>query len=507
MKSIKMFFLSISIVLIGSIAISAQDESKTIPLGVTRTLSSKIMGEDRPIHISLPMGYDRSQRRYPVLFLTDGHVGNLMRSAGLIHYLSPHEIPRMIVVAIPNTDRGRDLSVFPLEQLPNSGGADRFLRFITDELIPFIDGEFRTTGYRIIYGASAGGQFVTYSLVNASDYFDGFIASSPALGFGNGRMLKIAERFFRERKSLKKTMIIPFYDRDFTICFEPIPVFTDIVAACAPPDFQLVTIPIPGKSHVPAMSLKDGLLAMFSDWEPALRPRIVPSHGTFLKSENLSVKICGKGEIRYTLDGTEPTRQSSLYEMPIMIQEPVTVKAKVFDGRLYESATAEGVYQHAHAMPAISDPIDLKQGLRYQYFERDWYMLPDTIHVQPQKTGIISNFDLSPRLKTDGYLFQFDGFIQIQKSGLYTFTLKSDCLCKLFIDDELKVTNRALSANNDPMITAEEWSNAMVLDEGFHRIRVQYTDPWFLGSTFQVLFQGPGIEKQMIPSNLLFYED
>ena len=46
-------------------------------------------------------------------------------------------------------------------------------------------------------------------------------------------------------------------------------------------------------------------------------------------------------EIRYTVDGSEPTSESALYEKPVRIQEGATYRAKVFADNMYVSETSE----------------------------------------------------------------------------------------------------------------------------------------------------------------------
>ncbi|MEQ9440937.1 MAG: alpha/beta hydrolase-fold protein [Cyclobacteriaceae bacterium] len=60
-----------------------------------------------------------------------------------------------------------------------SGGADKFLRFVKTEVIPFMDKNYRTLPERIAVGHSNGGTFISYSLLHEPDLFDAYIAISP----------------------------------------------------------------------------------------------------------------------------------------------------------------------------------------------------------------------------------------------------------------------------------------------------------------------------------------
>jgi tetratricopeptide (TPR) repeat protein len=109
-------------------------------------------------------------------------------------------MPDVIVVALPNTDRTRDLtprmSSDTTTAFPTAGGADAFLRFFREELIPHIDTAYRTAPYRIIVGHSFGGLFAVYALLKQPDLFHAHIAISPSLWWDEEAVIGTAERFF-----------------------------------------------------------------------------------------------------------------------------------------------------------------------------------------------------------------------------------------------------------------------------------------------------------------------
>ena len=65
---------------------------------------------------------------------------------------------------------------------PEGGGADSFLAFFTEEIIPYVDENFRTTKERILYGRSDSGLFTIYALLERPDAFSAYISSSPTVG-------------------------------------------------------------------------------------------------------------------------------------------------------------------------------------------------------------------------------------------------------------------------------------------------------------------------------------
>lgn len=67
--------------------------------------------------------------------------------------------------------------------------------------------------------------------------------------------------------------------------------------------------------------------------------------GSYETAQNI-ILTCSTADaaIRYTLDGSEPTVESTLYQEPISITETTTIKAKAFKEGLTDSATVSAVY-------------------------------------------------------------------------------------------------------------------------------------------------------------------
>jgi uncharacterized protein len=183
--------------------------------GARLRIKSEVLGEDRVILVRTPPGYEHDARRYPVLYLTDGdaHLGH---TASTIEYLARNgRMPEMIVVAITNTDRTRDLTPTNASmwrpdgtemKLPTSGGADKFLKFIDAELIPKIEKDYRTQPYRVFAGHSFGGLFAIHVFLTRPEVFNAYIAVSPTMQWDNHLLSRKAEEFFKDRKELNRTL-------------------------------------------------------------------------------------------------------------------------------------------------------------------------------------------------------------------------------------------------------------------------------------------------------------
>ena len=160
---------------------SPQAEGDPISLGTHRVVHSEILGEDRVLQVHLPTGYDSSDAAYPVvyLFYSDWVPGYFSQTVNDLYHLSMDRIPQLILVGVPNTQRYRDLLPWPRETTPGSGQAQRFLQALREEIIPFVEKEYRTKPYRIFIGPQAAAVFGAFTLLEAPGTFQAFILNDP----------------------------------------------------------------------------------------------------------------------------------------------------------------------------------------------------------------------------------------------------------------------------------------------------------------------------------------
>lgn len=171
----------------------SQESTTSLTIGQTVTLWSDVLGEGRPVLVALPESYQtRGNERFPVLYLLDGE-SQFQHVAGIVSFLARNDrIPGLIVVGIPNLPqtRRRDFTPPATPPLPSSGGAQHFLRFITDELMPWVDRTYRTEPFRLLVGHSFGGLFALNTLVYQPERFNAYIAVSPALGWDDRALVR-----------------------------------------------------------------------------------------------------------------------------------------------------------------------------------------------------------------------------------------------------------------------------------------------------------------------------
>jgi len=167
-------------------------------------IHSRVLNQDRQVYIHVPKvdSADRN-KALPVLYLLDGENHFHILSA-YIEYLSHwHTIPPMIIVGIINADRVKDLT--PNHSLINfdgkvdsnyktSGGNGPFLNFIQQELMPYMEANYKTSPFKIFAGHSFGGNTAINCMLTRPEMFNAYIAISPSLWFGNKYVLQLAKQ-------------------------------------------------------------------------------------------------------------------------------------------------------------------------------------------------------------------------------------------------------------------------------------------------------------------------
>jgi uncharacterized protein len=207
---------SLTIFLVAYLMLPFQTTAQEAVLNIGQRLKirSQVLNEDREAWVYLPPSYTDKyfqEQRYPVIYVLDGDA-HFYSLSGLIHILASgvngtYVIPEMIVVAILNTDRTRDMTPTQTtvgvdkkkwDFLASSGGNDKFLSFLKDELAPKIESTFRTVPYRVFVGHSFGGLSVLNALYSMPDLFNAYVLIDPSLWWDDQVMIdRAAEQLMK----------------------------------------------------------------------------------------------------------------------------------------------------------------------------------------------------------------------------------------------------------------------------------------------------------------------
>ena len=446
----------------------AQDQQ-----GVSDSVFSTVLGEKRMLRVVVPENQTSApDAKYDVIYVLDGP-GNLDLFSRIHTTLREwNEVPPLIFVSIPNTDRNRDF--LPTKNGPNStaGGADNFIRFIQDELQPHINKKYPVSGYNILYGHSFGGVLAMHTLLTKPDLFEAYIAADPSFWWDNGIMNKFAKEKLPALAGKQKTLFISGREGQGYSGMQ-IDVMDSVLTAYKPNSVSWKSVAYPDESHgtVRFKTIYDGLRYVYEGTGGAalvFHPQsgIVSRDGEF----NLFL-ISGQTSARYTTDGTEPTLESPKMEQLVQLKGPATVTVKTFTrrGNQYDKVVI-GKFTEGETFPPLKKPKKVTSGgLAYSYYEGTWKSLPDFSNLKPSKTGKLdSTFRFENLPSKENYGCLFTGYLEIEKDGHYIFGLDSDDGSKFYLADKLLIDNDGLHA------TGNTRSSIVPLAKGFYPVRIEY---------------------------------
>jgi len=198
-----------------------------------RVLHSDNVGQDYELFISLPYSYAKSDTNYPVIFLLDPYRAFSMVKGFTDAAAAPFPIlPEVIIVGIGyggeginarlNYAVGRARDYSPVQDSATedwyeqaiekagisnidviSGGAPLFLKFIKEELFPFVESNYRIdTNIRMLSGYSFGGLFGLYALFHDPVLFNKYFIGSPSIGYKDGISFKYESNYANNHMDL-----------------------------------------------------------------------------------------------------------------------------------------------------------------------------------------------------------------------------------------------------------------------------------------------------------------
>jgi hexosaminidase len=200
-------------------------------------------------------------------------------------------------------------------------------------------------------------------------------------------------------------------------------------------------------------------------------------------------------DIRYTLDGTDPTPGSRLFREPLLIRENSVLTARLLAGSRYLGPAKRGEFLKRAPVKAVN-PGSVKRGLAFDYHEGAFSSIQELEKSVATGSGRINGFDLPSGVPAENYGVVYTGFFKVPATGVYTWILNSDDGSRLFIGDTLLI-------DNDGLHGAIEKSAKIALESGFHPIRVAFFQAGG-GSAFDVRWSGPGFSARPVPAAALW---
>lgn len=224
-------------------------------------------------------------------------------------------------------------------------------------------------------------------------------------------------------------------------------------------------------------------------------PKILNTERVFETKMEVKLKPIFEDQvIRYTLDGSEPTEKSVLYQGNLVVDKSLTLKAASFKGK-ERSPVVSADFLREPAYNSVEDR-NMERGINYTYYtSQEVRNLPlEQYERNGLKTGharMIAPAEVPHRKQFYG--ITFEGFIEVKETGLYRFSGHADDRLRVYVHEKLLIKEDREEINHEGQI---------LLKAGLHPIRVEYFNErdW---SFLELSIDGPGMARQSISPFML----
>lgn len=478
------------------------------------SLYSAALQEERRIDILLPKDYDPAKPdRYEVLYCLEG-ISDFVPTE--YNYLSGEGfIPQLILVGVLNTENkgnsNRDRDFTPTHTYGETGGADRFLAYLRDELLPYMQKHYplKSSGHTL-YGGSLSGLMAVYAFLKEPKLFSSYIAVDPSLWWDNFWPVQYAAKRFATFGTLRNTLWLAGREGS-AFKYMGVEKMDSLLSRNAPTGLVWQRRLYDNETHYSTQfkGLWDGLKFSYGGFYaskggyPISREiAIKPSRGLATKDRPIPLicyNIADSPYIHFTTDGAEPstTSPSLTGELTrITLSKTSLIHLKSIGVRDEYARTDSAYFEVGEVIKPVSRPADIQPGgLSYSLYEGSWDSLPDASRLTASHKGR-GGFDFSTFPST-GYLIVFEGYIYIDKPGYYIFENGG----KQF---RATVGGRRVLGDH---IGPDGESFMVPLAKGFYPLQVEYLRT-ANGNTPEPLYLKPeNIGDFPVPANILYSQN
>lgn len=175
-------------------------------------------------------------------------------------------------------------------------------------------------------------------------------------------------------------------------------------------------------------------------------------------------------DIYYTLDGSEPTESSKLYDGPFILKKDAEIKAKAYKEG-YGPSKMFSIQAKKTVMKKSVDAEGKENGIHYRYYEGDFEEVKDLTKAPVIDSGVMAQPSIEWAKQDDHFGYIFSGIIKVPEDGVYDFMTKSDDGSVLYIDHEKVV-------NNDGSHAPISANGRIALEKGYHQFKLLYFEDY-----------------------------
>ncbi len=201
-------------------------------------------------------------------------------------------------------------------------------------------------------------------------------------------------------------------------------------------------------------------------------------------------------EIRYTTDGSMPTKESALYNGALEVGKTTDFAFRTFRPDGSPSDAVRTKYVKAPYAEAVTAPAALQPGLKAVWHDFRGNLCADIDAAPVKGEYVVESVSIPEEVKGNIGLV-LTGYLEVPADGIYTFALLSDDGSTLMLDGELL-------GDNDGAHSPVEIIVQKALKAGLHPIEVRYFD--CNGGVLQMELVNEKGEKEVLPSAWLKHE-
>lgn len=292
---------------------------------IPEDVPSRFFG-NRPVNVVLPPFYDQDVKRsYPLLVLLDGEY-LLDPFSGTISYTTYwDDLPPVIIVGVNHEGaegRKLDTDVYQTTGLPQGQG-DQFYQFIANELIPYMEKNYRVAPFRVVAGHNVTAGFLNFFLYKEKPVFNAYIAFSPILS--TDMETRVAEAIKTTQKPLYYYLATA--SGDVKSIKEKIGKLNENLKATENENLKYKFEEFAGASHysLVVMGIPDALYFIFSAYQPI----------SSLEYEEKIVTLPG-GYVEYLRKKYDAIKNDLGIKIPVRLNDFKAIEAAIMKNAAYD---------------------------------------------------------------------------------------------------------------------------------------------------------------------------
>jgi predicted alpha/beta superfamily hydrolase len=483
------------------------------------SLYSNILEEQRLLNIVFPASYENKDNEpVDVVYCLDDV--SEFQIAEMEFLQGEGFVPKNAILAgITNsTVNGEDMRLrdfSPTHLFGVTGGADKFLLFMKDELMPFIQEKYhaKSSGHTL-FGGSLAGLMVVYTFLKQPALFTSYVAIDPSLWWDNRYILKQAEKELGKRLQYKNSLYVG--GREGTPSKEMgIARFDTLLQQFRPTGLDCQVELMTNETHYSTnftgfwKGLKlayGGFYASTGGYIFSRKIIMKPVNGVAVPGKAFSLfcyNLNAHKYIHYTTDGTVPTELSPTLSgehtnITLSESSPVILKSI---GKRSEYDRADTAFFTVAAPWKAVLPLNakLQSGMRYNYYSVNPAEYSISKKLKPIKSGIANDtFNVNHFDKHHDFVCDLQGFLRIEKEGYYTIEMGGiNENTRVYLNDSL-VLGRYFSKEEGDMYM-------LPLEAGMFKYRVIYGYQQGGPNLAPIYIKPERIDDFPITSNILYY--